>query len=93
MKVKDVMTSPIVSVEPDGTISQAVAIMLQRHISGLPVIDKEGRLVGLSPRAIYCGEPRPAPSAGGLAGSNSSSARAGWRRNIPARTAARSPRS
>jgi CBS domain-containing protein len=47
MKVKDVMTSPIVSVEPDGTISQAVQIMLQRHISGLPVIDKEGRLVGI----------------------------------------------
>ena len=47
MKVKDVMTSPVVSVEPDSSVLQAVRIMLQRHISGLPVIDEEGRLVGI----------------------------------------------
>jgi CBS domain-containing protein len=47
MKVKDVMTSPVISVEPDASIWQAVRIMLQRRISGLPVIDKDGRLVGI----------------------------------------------
>lgn len=47
MKVKDVMTSPVVSVEPDSSVLQAVRIMLQRHISGLPVIDGAGRLVGV----------------------------------------------
>jgi CBS domain-containing protein len=47
MKVKDVMTSPVVSVEPDASIWQAMRIMLQRHISGLPVIDQHGRLVGI----------------------------------------------
>jgi len=47
MKAKDVMTSPVVSVEPDASIWQAVRIMLQRHISGLPVIDQHGRLVGI----------------------------------------------
>jgi CBS domain-containing protein len=47
MKVKDVMTSPVVSVEPESPVSEAVRIMLQRHISGLPVIDKERRLVGI----------------------------------------------
>lgn len=47
MKVKDVMTSPVVSIEPDSTVPQAVRIMLQRHISGLPVVDKAGRLVGI----------------------------------------------
>ena len=47
MKVKDVMTSPVVSVEPDSPISQAIRIMLQRRISGLPVIDKQGGLVGI----------------------------------------------
>jgi CBS domain-containing protein len=47
MQVKDVMTSPIISVEPDASIWQAVRIMLQRRISGLPVIDKHGRLVGM----------------------------------------------
>jgi CBS domain-containing protein len=47
MKVKDIMTSPVVSIEPDMTVIQAVRIMLQRHISGLPVIDKSGRLLGV----------------------------------------------
>ena len=47
MKVKDVMTSPAVSITPDSSVLQAVRVMLQRHISGLPVVDKEGRLVGI----------------------------------------------
>ena len=47
MKAKDVMTSPVVSVEPDAPVLQAVRIMLQRHISGLPVVGKDGRLVGI----------------------------------------------
>ena len=47
MKARDVMTSPVVSIEPDDSVAQAIRIMLQRHISGLPVIDKEGRLVGM----------------------------------------------
>ena len=47
MQVKDIMTSPVVSIEPDTGIVQAVRIMLQRHISGLPVVDKDGRLVGV----------------------------------------------
>src|SRR5215471_4217512 len=47
MKAKDVMTSPVISVEPDASIWQAVRIMLQRRISGLPVIDKDGHLVGM----------------------------------------------
>ncbi|HET9816413.1 MAG TPA: CBS domain-containing protein [Xanthobacteraceae bacterium] len=47
MKAKDVMTSPVISVEPDASIWQAVRIMLQRRISGLPVIDKHGYLVGM----------------------------------------------
>jgi CBS domain-containing protein len=47
MKANDVMTSPVISVEPDASIWQAVRIMLQRRISGLPVIDKDGHLVGM----------------------------------------------
>jgi CBS domain-containing protein len=47
MKVKDVMTSPVLSVDSDSPILQAIQIMLQRHISGLPVVDKQGHLVGI----------------------------------------------
>jgi CBS domain-containing protein len=47
MKAKDIMTSPVVTVEPDVGVLQAVRIMLQRRMSGLPVVDKDGRLVGI----------------------------------------------
>ena len=47
MKVSDVMTWRVVSVELDATILQAVRLMLQNEISGLPVVDKVGRLVGI----------------------------------------------
>ena len=47
MKAKDVMTSPVISVEPDASVLEAIRIMLQRRVSGLPVINKEGRVVGM----------------------------------------------
>jgi CBS-domain-containing membrane protein len=47
MKAKDVMTSPVISIEADAAVLQAVRIMLQRRVSGLPVIDKNGGLIGI----------------------------------------------
>ena len=47
MKAKDVMTSPVISVESDASVLEAIRIMLQRRVSGLPVINKEGRVVGM----------------------------------------------
>jgi len=47
MKAEDVMTREVISIDPDSTVLQAAQLMLQHHISGLPVIDKEGNLVGV----------------------------------------------
>jgi CBS-domain-containing membrane protein len=47
MYAKDVMTSTVISVEPNATILQAARQMLQHHISGLPVLDHDGGLVGI----------------------------------------------
>jgi CBS domain-containing protein len=47
MKAEDVMTRTVISIGPDATVLQAARIMLQHHISGLPVIDKAGNLVGV----------------------------------------------
>jgi CBS domain-containing protein len=47
MQVKDVMTRPVISVGPDDTVERAIRMMLQNHISGLPVIDSSGRLQGI----------------------------------------------
>jgi CBS domain-containing protein len=47
MKASAVMTRNIVSVQPDATVLQAARLMLQHHISGLPVVDAGGKLVGI----------------------------------------------
>ena len=47
MQAKDVMTQTVVSVDPDDTILRAIRLMLQNNISGLPVVDKSGQLVGI----------------------------------------------
>jgi len=47
MKASDVMTRDVVSVGPDSSILDAVRLMLQHKISGLPVIDGSGALVGI----------------------------------------------
>jgi len=47
MKVADVMTREVVSIAPDASILEAVRLMLQHKISGLPVIDASGKLQGV----------------------------------------------
>ena len=47
MNAEHVMTRNVISIDPDATVLQAARLMLQHHISGLPVIDKEGKLVGV----------------------------------------------
>jgi CBS-domain-containing membrane protein len=47
MKVHDVMTWGAITVEPDASVARAVRLMLQNKISGLPVLDGEGQLVGM----------------------------------------------
>ena len=47
MQVKDVMTKNLISVHPEESVLAAARLMLQNRISGLPVIDKEGELMGI----------------------------------------------
>jgi CBS domain-containing protein len=47
MKAKDIMTTSVVTVQPDSTVIHAIRLMLQKSISGLPVVDGSGRLVGM----------------------------------------------
>ena len=46
MKVADVMTREVVSIAPEASVMEAVRLMLQHKISGLPVIDASGNLQG-----------------------------------------------
>src|SRR5271169_2663931 len=47
MRAHQIMTRPVISVSPESTIVDAANIMLQKHVSGLPVLDATGRLVGI----------------------------------------------
>jgi len=47
MEAADVMTPQVITVAPDASIFQAIRLMLQNRISGLPVMDAKGRLVGI----------------------------------------------
>jgi CBS domain-containing protein len=47
MKVKDVMTTKVICIGADEPVLKAARLMLQNRISGLPVLDKEGELLGI----------------------------------------------
>ena len=46
LTVADVMTEPVLSVSPETALQDAVQLISDHHISGLPVVDGEGALVG-----------------------------------------------
>ncbi|KKO48850.1 transcriptional regulator [Arsukibacterium sp. MJ3] len=46
-KVNQVMSSPVVSVQPDTSILQAANILVDRNISCLLVVDGQQRLIGI----------------------------------------------
>jgi CBS-domain-containing membrane protein len=47
MRAHQIMTRSVITVTPDDTILAAAKLMLDRHVSGLPVVDTAGRLVGI----------------------------------------------
>ena len=47
MKAADVMVSNVITVGLDASIGEVAATLLNNHISGAPVVDKNGELVGI----------------------------------------------
>lgn len=47
MKIKRVMTKNTVAVRPDHTIHDLLKILSENNISGCPVVNKNGKLVGI----------------------------------------------
>jgi len=60
-KVKDAMATPVVAVKYSSTLDDALEQMLRRHVSGLPIVDDDGRPVGIISEAdimrLYCEVP------------------------------------
>ena len=61
MNVSEVMTRDVVSVQADATILEAGKLMLESRISGLPVVDSAGCLVGIITERDFLRSVRPEP--------------------------------
>lgn len=46
LKIKDIMTTKVMTVTPDTTVKEAAALLADKDISGVPVLEN-GRLVGI----------------------------------------------
>lgn len=47
MKVADIMTREVVSARPETPVREVAQMMLERRISGVPVVDADGRVLGI----------------------------------------------
>lgn len=47
MKVAELMRTDVKTIGPDATIAEAVELLAEGHVSGLPVVDKHDRIVGV----------------------------------------------
>jgi CBS domain-containing protein len=43
----DIMTKPVHTVRPQATLEEAAQLFVTHHISGAPVVDTDGRLLGI----------------------------------------------
>lgn len=47
MKARDVMVSPAITVKPSASVREVAKIFLARQISAVPVVDEQGKLIGI----------------------------------------------
>jgi CBS domain-containing protein len=47
MLVRDVMVTPVITVQPSATVQEVAKLFLEKHISAVPVLDGKGELVGI----------------------------------------------
>jgi len=62
MKVSEIMSRPVIAVTPETAIKTAAELLVERAISALPVLDSNGRLLGIVSEAdLLPIETRPDP--------------------------------
>ncbi len=60
MKVRDVMTSPAVTVSPSTTVGEVAELLVVKGFTAVPVTDDDGRLIGIVTEADLIRERIPA---------------------------------
>jgi CBS domain-containing protein len=65
MRTRDIMTSPVVTVTPDTSLKDVAALLVERAVNALPVVDSDGRLCGIVSEADLLALEAAAPGASG----------------------------
>lgn len=79
MRARDVMSSPVVTVTAGTTVKCAASLLVSHGFTALPVVDEDGRLIGIVTEADlvrdrFPRDPRYCPACGGgLLGADSAS--------------------
>ena len=47
MKAQDIMTRDVTTVRPDTSVRDIAAVMMEKHISGVPVLTDNGKIIGM----------------------------------------------
>lgn len=61
MKVRDIMSAPVVTVGTDTNLEEVARLMLDRQIGAVPVVGPDGRLVGIVTESDFSAKERPVP--------------------------------
>jgi len=46
-KASEIMTTPVVTTRPDVRLTDVIKLLLRHHISGVPVVDDAGKMIGI----------------------------------------------
>jgi CBS domain-containing protein len=47
LKAKDIMTKEVITVKPETTLEELARLLMKQQISGAPVVDHNGKIVGI----------------------------------------------
>jgi len=61
LKAKDIMTKEVITVQPETEVIHAAKLLLEHHVNGLPVVDKEGYLKGIICQSDLIAQQRKLP--------------------------------
>ena len=61
MKVSEIMSSPVMTVNTDCTLEEAAVFMLEHNIGCLPVLDAEGKIAGMLTESDFAAKEHAIP--------------------------------
>jgi CBS domain-containing protein len=65
MRVREVMTVDVISVAPDRPLREVARLLVSRKVSGIPVVEKDGWVLGFVSEADFLAHDARSPTGGG----------------------------